>query len=192
MLALDLVIRQFAEAVRRSVVQQRRTNVNICSCTMRHFDEVVTVNKATSAQSATDCAYRKCEQGWCLAQHRRSPKRHALPVHDRDGLRFGLVDLGLDEVEANLRTCPACRSVDKVQLANTPCSQVRRRSLGHDTRRLHPPYSHVVAKVSARKRNAGSDHPRWGLGRCEDWSRQLRTGCLSILMLLTPLAEVTP
>jgi len=86
-----------------------------------------------------------------LAQHRRSPERHALPVHDRDGLRFGFVDLGLDEVEATLRTCPACRSFDKVQLANTPCSQVRRRSLGHDTRRLHPTYSHVVVKVSARK-----------------------------------------
>jgi len=64
------------------------------------------------------------------------------------------VDLGLDEVEANLRTCPACRSFDKVQLANTTCNQVRRRSLGYATRRLHPPYSHVVVKVSARKRNS--------------------------------------
>ena len=139
MLALDLVIQQFAEAVRRSVVQLGRANVDVCNCTMRHFDEDGTFNMATSAQSATDRAYRKCEQGWCLAQHRSSPERHALPVHDRDGLRFGLVDLGLDEVEANLRTCPACRSFDKVQLSNAPCSQVRRRSLGHDTRRLHLP-----------------------------------------------------
>ena len=65
MLALDLVIRHFAEAVRQSVVQLRRANVDVCSCTMRHFDEDVTVNMATSAQSATDRAYRKCEQGWC-------------------------------------------------------------------------------------------------------------------------------
>jgi len=63
MLALHLVIRQFAEAVRRSVVQRRRANVNVCNCTMGHFDEDVTVNMATSAQSATDRAYRKCEQG---------------------------------------------------------------------------------------------------------------------------------
>jgi len=42
MLALDLVIRQFAEAVRRSVVQLGRANVDVCSCTMRHFDEDVT------------------------------------------------------------------------------------------------------------------------------------------------------
>jgi len=50
MLALDLVIRQFTEAVRRSVVQLLRANFDVCSCTMRHFDEDVTVNMATSAQ----------------------------------------------------------------------------------------------------------------------------------------------
>jgi len=93
MLALDLVIQQFAEAMHRSVVQLRRANVDVCNCRMRHFEEDVTVNMATSAQSATDRGYRKCEQGWCLAQHRSSPERHALPIHDRDGLRFGLVDL---------------------------------------------------------------------------------------------------
>jgi len=86
MLALDLVIRQFAEEVHRSVVQRRRAIVEVCRCTMRHFDEDVTVNMATSAQSATDREYRKCDQDWCLAQHRRTPERHALPVHDRDGL----------------------------------------------------------------------------------------------------------
>ena len=69
MLALDLVIQQFAEAVRQSVVQLGRANVDVCSCTMRHFDEDVTINMATSAQSSTDRAYRKCKQGWCLAQH---------------------------------------------------------------------------------------------------------------------------
>ena len=116
MLALALVIQQFAEAVRRGVVQLRRANVNVCNCTMRHFDEDVTVNMATSAQSATDCAYRKCEQGWCLAQHRRSPKRHGTPCQymtatdcDSSGCR-GWVKFTLSDIECRKNSMSQVRN----------------------------------------------------------------------------------
>jgi len=170
MLALDFVIQQFAEAVRRSVVQLRRANVDVRSCTplRRRRDHQHGYQRPIGNRPCVPQVRARL----VLGATPTLPRTARLASTDRDGLRFGLVDLGLDEVEANLRTCPACRSFDKVQLANTPCSQFRRRSLGHDTCRLHPPYSHVVAKVSARKRNAGSDHTHFHFFTCEDWSKR--------------------